>query len=309
MSGTSIPKGMKVDLTTGLQYGWPVYLSVLASGLVAPAINTVLALSVSNAQIGGYTAAVTFGSLVTLFTYPISTALFPLFSRRVDDHSAVGKTYQTATWFTGVLVSPVAFFIVAFSRPLMVSVYGRAYSFGAGYLALFSIIYLLAGVGSLAWSALLNGIGHTRDVLATTALGSVVSVGGAILLIRTVGVSGAIEGQILGNVVMLGAGTWMVRRRLGVGLGLTSTWKVYLSAGLTAVICYPISLLFRTPEISLVIGAVAYVLVFIPVLSILRTMDKDAITSLRSYLGFSSLVSRPLEMAIKYYEFVGRIRK
>ena len=307
ISGAAIPKGLKADVSMGLRYGWPVYISILASGFVAPAINTALALTVPNSQIGGYSAANTFLSLIALFTYPISTALFPLFSRRMDDNAAMGGLYRTSVWFTGLLVVPVTSFIIPFSSPLIVTFYGRAYSFGAEYLALLAAISLLAGVGSLAWSAVLNGIGHTRDVLATTALGSVVSVALAVLLIPTVGVPGAIEGQIMGNVVMLAIGTLMVRRRMGVGLGLSSVWKVYVSAILTAIVCYPLSWLIRTPEVSLVAGAVAYIVVFVPVLALLRTLDRGSKDALRGYLGFSPVISKPLSLAIRYYEVVGRL--
>lgn len=308
MSGGSIPRGLKNDLATGAIYGWPVYLSVLASGFVAPVVTTVLALTVSNTQIGGYSTAATFSSLITLFTYPISAALFPLFSRKVDDNATLGGTYRTAVRFTGLLVTPVASFIVAFSSPLMVSFYGRAYAFGTPYLALFAAIYLLAGVGSLAWSALLYGTGHTRDVLVTTALGSAVSVGSAIALMQLIGVAGAVAGQLLGSGVSLGIGTSMVRRRLGVGLALASGWKIYASAAIAAVVCYPLTWLIGIPQVSLVVGAVVYVMVFIPLLAVLRTMDTTSIQALREYLGFSKVVSRPLEMAISYYDYFSRTR-
>ena len=306
ISGAAIPKGLKADLTTGVHYGWPVYLSVLASGFVAPAINTLLALTVSNSQIGGYSTAGTFNSLIALFTYPIATVLFPLFSRKVDEPVSLAKTYRTSVWFTGLLVVPVASFVIAFSVPLMVTFYGRAYSFGAEFLAVFASINLLAGLGSLSWSALLNGIGRTRDALVSTAIGSAVSVISAILLIRGVGTVGAIAGQAVGTAVMLFLGVWMVRRSLRVGLALSAPWKIYLSAGLTGLVTYPISWLVEQPEASLVLGAAVFVVVFIPLLAVFRTVSPEAMDSLRSYLGFSKLISRPLEVAIRYYKLVAR---
>jgi O-antigen/teichoic acid export membrane protein len=306
ISGAAIPKGIKADLTTGLHYGWPVYLSVLASGFVAPAINTVLALTVSNSQIGGYSAAGTFNSLITLFTYPIATALFPLFSRKVDDPEVLGRTYRTSVWFTALLVVPVASFIMAFSGPLMLTFYGRAYAFGADFLTVFASTNLLVGLGSLAWSALLNGIGRTRDALVSTAIGSGVSVVAAVAMIRTIGTVGAIAGQVVGTGVMLTMGVLMVRRRLRARLGLTSPWKIYLSAWLAAAAALPIALFVGQPEISLVFGAVVFVAVFIPILAVFRTLNDEAIDALRGYLSFSKMISQPLEIAIRYYRLIAR---
>jgi hypothetical protein len=86
----------------------------------------------------------------------------------------------------------------------------------------------------------------------------------------------------------------------------TPPWKFYLAAALAAVVCYPVSWLVKTPQLSLVAGAVAYVVLFIPFLALLKAMTKDTLGALRSYLGFSPIVSRPLEVAIRYYELVAR---
>jgi O-antigen/teichoic acid export membrane protein len=188
----------------------------------------------------------------------------------------------------------------------MVTFYGKAYSFGAEFLVVFAAVNLLVGLGSLAWSALLNGIGHTRDALVSTAIGSVASVFSAILLIDEFGTVGAITGQIVGTAVMLGVGVWMIKRRLGFSLGLASPWKIYLSSLIAALVSFPIAWFVTQPEISLVFGAVIFVIVFIPVLAVFRTMNAEAIDSLRAYLGFSKVVSRPLEVAIRYYRLVAR---
>jgi hypothetical protein len=96
-------------------------------------------------------------------------------------------------------------------------------------------------------------------------------------------------------------GSLMVRRRLGVGLGLASVWKLYVASGLSAAVCYPVSFLVRVPQLSLVAGAVAFVVVFIPILALLKSMSEQEMASLRVYLGVSPLVSKPLELALRYY--------
>ena len=299
-----LPKGTKADVREGMKYGFPIYVSSLASGFVGPLINTALALTVSNNQIGGYSAAATFTTLISFFTYPISTALLPLFSQRVEDLRALGAPYQTSLRFTALLVTPVTTFIIAFSGPLIVTFWGGAYAFGTTYVALTAATSLLAGLGSFAWYALINGIGRTRDNLVTTALGSAVSVVSAVVLIRFAGVSGALVGQIMGATVTLVVGTWMVRRRLQTGLGLTRVWKFYAASGLAAALSWPISWLVHTPELAVASGALAFVVLFIPLLALLRALDEADIAALRGYLKFSAVISRPLEALIWYYKLV-----
>jgi O-antigen/teichoic acid export membrane protein len=298
------PKGIKADLGIGVRYGLPIYLSTLASGVVTPVLTTVLALTVSNSQIGGYALAMTFTSLIALLTYPISTALFPLFSMNVEDHKSLGTPYQISVRYTALLVTPVTAFMIAFAGPLMVTCYGRGYAFGAPYLALFAVTSLLAGVGSLAWGALLNGIGRTRDFLWTTAVGSLVSVVTGVWLIEVSGVAGAIVGPILGAAVSLAMGTWIVQRRLETRIALTGVWKFYVASGVAAGLSWPFSWLVHIPELALVAGAAVFVVLFIPLLALFRALNESDIGALRGYLGFSAVVSKPLEVMIWYYRSV-----
>jgi O-antigen/teichoic acid export membrane protein len=307
MSGAALPKGLKVGLTMGISYGWPVYVSTIVGAVVAPVLTTALALTVTNSQIGGYSAAGTFTTLITLFTYPVGTALFPLFSGSVSDVSALGGAYRASVKFTALLVLPVCFFMVALANPLIVTFYGHSYSFGGYLLALFAAMNLLAGVGNLSWGAFLNGIGRTRDALIANAMSSVVDIGVGIPLILAVGVGGAIFGQIAGGAVGLVIGMWMVVRQLHVDLGLRSVWKLWLSAGVAAVVCYPISWLVHIPQLAVVLGAAAFVILFVTIMAGIRALTAEDINALRGYLGFSSVVSRLVEVAIRYYEFVGRL--
>jgi O-antigen/teichoic acid export membrane protein len=301
-----LPHGIRTDVRVGLRFGFPIYLSTLAAGFVAPVINTVLALTVSNSQIGGYAAASTFTTLIALFTYPISTALFPLFSMKVEDHRTLGGTYATAVRYTALLVTPVTTFVIAFSGPLIVTFYGGAYTFGTEYVALFAATSLLAGVGSLSWNALLNGIGHTRDALWTTALGSVVSVVSGVGLIKVSGVAGAIIGPIIGAAVSLSVGTMMVQRRLEVRLSISGVWKFYAASGVAALVSWPISWLVHTPELALASGAVVFVILLVPFLALFSALSDAEVNELRAFLGFSSVVSRPLDVAISYYRATRR---
>jgi len=297
-----LPKRMRGDFETGLRYGFPIYLATLAGGLVAPVINIALARTASNSQIGGYSQASTFISLISLLTYPISMTLFPLFSRKVDDLRSLVRPYQTSLRYTALLVTPVTGFIIAFSGPMMATVYGRAYSFASPYLALFAATSLLAGLGSLAWGPLLNGIGRTRDVLWTAALGAVVSMTSGVGLIEAFGVSGAIVGPIVGATVSLTVGTWLVHRRLASRLDISRAWRFYAASGLAAAVSWPLSWLLHTPQVALVGGALVFVALFIPFLALLSALDEADIDELRGFLGFSELISRPLEAAIAYYK-------
>jgi hypothetical protein len=60
----------------------------------------------------------------------------------------------------------------------------------------------------------------------------------------------------------------------------------------------------HTTELAVVAGAAAFVVLFIPLLALLRALDEADIGALRGYLEFSAVVSKPLEAAISYYRLV-----
>lgn len=295
------PRGMGRLVGAGLRYSFPVYLSTMALGFVAPVLYTTMALTVPDSQIGGYAEAGSFISLTTLLTYPITTALFPLFSSLLD-RGNLGRTYQKAVRYTALLVTPVAAYIMAFSGPLMVTVYGGAYAFASAYLALFAVISLLAGMGSLAWTALLNGVGRTRDALWTTLLGSVVSTGAGVGLIGVVGAPGAIVGQIAGGTAALAVGTWMVKRGVGAGPQLGRVWKFYAASGVSAGLCEPLSWLLSPSWLAVAAGAGCFVALLIPLLAALEALEGDDLVELRGFLGFSTLARRVFDAGVRYYE-------
>lgn len=307
LRGGGMPAGWTATLREGLGYGFPIYLSTITGGFVGPAINTVLALTVSNTEIGGYAIALNFTTLIALFTYPIGIALFPLFSRKTEDLRAVAETYGTSVRFTALFVVPVTVYIMAFSGPLIETFLGGAYSFGAPYLVLLGVMNLPAGLGSLAWSPLLNGRGHTKEALLATLAGSVASVIGAVALVGEFGVAGVIAGQILGVLVSLALGTWRVGLRLGVTPRLGGTLKVYGGALVAGALTWPLSWIVAIPQLSAAIGAVSFVLLLVPVLALFRTLDGRDLNDLRAFLSFSDWLSGPLEAAIRYYSSVHRL--
>lgn len=298
------PSSFWADVKTGLRYGFPIYLSIMATGFVLPVVYVALALAVSNTQVGGFSAAITFSTVTLLFTFPITNGLFPLFSQKVENKRGVAKVYGTTLMFTAVLVVPLASYMMAFSGPLMALLYGPEFAFSSPYLALVAAVGLFVGVGSQAFIPLLNGIGHTRDALLATALGSAVSVASAVALIPGFGVTGALLGQLLGQGVAVAVGTATVRRRLESPLGISRVWKAYAAAGLAAAICFPLGLLIPVPLIAAAAGAAAFVVLYIPFLALVKALTPEDFDTLRRYLGFSAVVSGPLDMAIRYYRAV-----
>jgi len=69
------------DLRDVLRYGIPLYLSIIVTALTPFYQNLILAIYVTDAEIGNYKAAVNFAVLMTVLSVPIASALLPTFSK------------------------------------------------------------------------------------------------------------------------------------------------------------------------------------------------------------------------------------
>jgi O-antigen/teichoic acid export membrane protein len=64
-----------------LSFGIPLAIAMMLGGLLTQFYSFVMASFVDNAMIGNYRVATNFGVLLTFFTFPITTVLFPAFSK------------------------------------------------------------------------------------------------------------------------------------------------------------------------------------------------------------------------------------
>ena len=66
-------------LITG--FSLPIYGAMLIAGALTQIQNLLMTRHIPNDVIGNYSAAMNFGALISFFTFPIATVLFPLFSK------------------------------------------------------------------------------------------------------------------------------------------------------------------------------------------------------------------------------------
>ena len=69
------------NIKTMFKYGLPISISAILSGLLAQFQNFLVAIYVINQLIGNYSVALNFAVLITFFATPITTVLFPAFSK------------------------------------------------------------------------------------------------------------------------------------------------------------------------------------------------------------------------------------
>ncbi|MCL4430384.1 MAG: oligosaccharide flippase family protein, partial [Chloroflexi bacterium] len=167
----ALPKSAdgKLELTKTIKsmlvYGLPLSIGAILTGFLTQFYSFIMAIFVTdNSLIGNYSVAVNFVVLITFFATPVTTMLFPAFSKldAQKDKETLKNVFQYSVKYAALIVMPVTTLVMALSQPAIGTIFADKYVQAPLYLALLSIIYLFSALGSLSTGSLINGQGYTK---------------------------------------------------------------------------------------------------------------------------------------------------
>jgi O-antigen/teichoic acid export membrane protein len=300
-------------LKTLLRYGLPLSVSVVIAGFLPQFYNTLLTQSFTIANstnyttaLGNFQAAVNFTVIITFFTVPIVTVLFPAFSKlkAEEEKKTLRLVFQSSVKYGALLTLPVTLMIMVLSEPLVFAVVGTEYTDAPFFLTLYSIIYLYAALGNLSLGNFLNGQGKTqitmRMALLTLCMGLLLGW----ILITQFGVVGLIVTHSIASLPSLFAGLWWIRKHFGATVDFASSAKILLASGIAALVTYLLlSQLNYGYWIELVTGGICFLAVYLVTAPLIRAVDKKDVRNLREMLSslgpLSYIFNIPLEIIEK----------
>ena len=263
---------------------------------------------IPNNVIGNYSAAINFGALISFFTFPIATVLFPLFSKLPRESPELSTVFRNAVKYTAFITLPVALCLIALSEAVTSVMYGGEYPLAAAYMRGYLILFLFEGIGGLSLGNLVVGVGETRVALVANLLTMLVGAPLSLILIPLHGIWGLIAALVVapraGVLYML----WWVKRSLGFSVDWGASLQLY-AAGSAAFLLTSGALIISgvTGWTAIILGgglfSAAYV-VAVPVSGALTKRDikdLDAISDvsgplrlpLRTVLSIMAKLSRP----------------
>jgi O-antigen/teichoic acid export membrane protein len=251
-------------LKTFLSYGLPLSASALLRGVLNQIYSYIMILYVAINLIGNYGAASQFGVLVSFLTIPISTTLFPLFSKFKKGDPQLNAIYQIAVKYTAMITLPVVLVIIAVATPLSRVLYGvEDYPYVPLYLSLFILNYAWEGLGGLSLGNLISGVGESRVSFFAGIISFFTGIILAYILVPMYGMVG-----LLITVVLDSRGGWIYqtlwsKRELGIMLDWDSTVRIYLT-GFVAFIPAFLSVTMLTSKwVALGVGGLIYMIVYV----------------------------------------------
>ncbi len=228
-------------IKTMLRYGLPLSIGAIFIGFLTQFYSFIMAIFVTdNSLIGNYSVAVNFVVLITFFATPVTTMLFPAFSKldAKKDKATLRQVYQYSVKYAALIVMPVTVMVMALAQPAIGTIFEDKYVQAPLYLALLSVIYLFSAMGSLSTGNLINGQGYTKYNLKlnlfTVAIGFPLS----FILVSQFGIIGLIVTTTIVGIPSFILSLRFVKKKFDLSLDWGSSAKITLSSAAAGIITF-----------------------------------------------------------------------
>ena len=300
--------GLELSRTikTMFKYGLPLSVSTILSGFLLQFYSFMMVIYCSDSAIGDFQAAVNFTVLISFFTIPIVTVLFPAFSKLKPEKEmeTLRSVFQFSVKYAAMLTIPATVMIMALSKPLVFALVGTKWSDAPFFLTLYSISFLYSGLGNLSLANFLNGQGETRVTMKLALIRLGMGLPLSLTLIPLFGITGLIVTTLVAGIPSLAIGLWWIKRHFGATIDWASSTKIFLASVMAATVTYiVISQLNFQHWVELVTGGVTFLMVYLVTAPLIRAVNKNDINNLREMLSdlgpFSHLFNIPLNIIEK----------
>ncbi len=281
---------IKAYTTSMLTYGTPLSLAGIVNGFQGQYYAFLLPIFyvIDNTAIGNYGIASTFVVLISFFATPITTMLFPAFSKLdpQKDKEALLSVFQFSVRYASLFVIPVAALVMSLAEPAISTLFQNAYPTAPLFLALLALAYVFPAFGSLSVSNFFNSQGRTKLNFYLTLTGAAVGFPLGYVLIMQIGVIGLIVTSIVAGIPGTIIALYWAKKYFGLTVDWASSAKILLSSGIAAGATYLfVSTLTFSSPIRLAIGVAFYIVVFIAAALLTRTINKNDLNNLRGMTG------------------------
>ena len=266
------------------RYGLPLSFSSIFNSFLGQFYNVLIAIYASNALIGNYAVATNFAVLLTFFSMPIATVLFPAFSKlnSEKDKETLKVVFQSSVKYSTLLVVPPTVAMMALAGPAVSALFGAKYASAPLFLALFVVNYLLTAFASLSAGNLISGQGETGLFLKIAIVNVATGIPLAVLLVPTFGVIGLIITTIFDGVPGLVISLHWIKRHFDASVDWVSSAKILTSSALAGVLTYCVVLFVSLSSWpKLILGLVVFAGSFLLSAVTTRTLKKSDIDTLR----------------------------
>jgi O-antigen/teichoic acid export membrane protein len=298
---------LKANIKSMFNYGMPLSLGAIIGTFQTQfyAILLPIYYTTNNSIIGNYGIASNFAVLISFVATPITTMLFPAFSKLSpqNDKETLKNVFKASIRYASILVVPTAALVMCLSQPAVSTIFGSTYDTAPLFLALLAIGYMFTAFGSLSTSNLINSQGETKYNLKLAIITAIIGFPMGLILILNFGVLGLIIAALISSLPSLFLSLQWAKKKYELTVDWTFTAKILGTSLLTALITYVIILEVKTPNwASLLLGAVIFFASFIIIALLTRTIKRSDIVNIRGMTTGFGVIRKVLNIFLNFIE-------
>jgi stage V sporulation protein B len=288
-----------------LNYGVPLGIGNIVSGLASPIFAFLMASYISTVMIGNYKIATNFLVLMSFITVPIGNVLFPAFSKLDprNEKNLLKTVFASSVKYTNLLVLPATMALLVLAKPLIGTLYGNKWSYAPPFLALTVVFYLLTFFGNRSYGSFLSAMGETKMLLKLSLLSLIISIPIAFLIIPSLGIIGIIIGLTAAGMPSLFIGLYLTWKHYGAKADFGASAKILLASVLAALTVYLFLNFFTAAYwFLLVVGSILFLAVYLISVPLVGAINQSELNNLRTMFSGIGIISKLLEIPLKIIE-------
>jgi len=284
-----------------LSYGVPLSISSIIGGFLVQFYAFVMAIYCTDIAIGNYQVATQFATILTFFTIPLSTVLFPAFSKinPKDENELLQTVFTSSTKYTSLILVPATMALITLSEPVVGTLFGEKWTQAPLFLTIYVIDNLFVLFGSLTLGSLLAGIGETKMQMKLSLITLAIGIPLSLTLIPTMRIVGLILTTIIASKPSLALGLCWTRKKYKTEIDVNSSIRILIASIAAATATFlAINFVAYTDWIELTRGMAIFAATYLITAPALGAINKSDINNLKttfSGLGkLSKIVNIPL---------------
>jgi len=305
--------GLSAATVVMLRFGLPLFVSSIVGGFLTQFNNFLTAVYCSDEAIGNYSVALNFTVLISFFSQPIASVLFPAFSKisSEEDGQDLATVFRLSVKYAALLVVPVATAIMVLSPQVVFTLFGMKYGDAPLYLALLCLGSFYTALGNLSVGSFINSRGRTSLNMKLGVLNSLVGFPLSLVLVSRFQILGLIFASLISAVPGLLLGLWLIRRYWGVTIDMRASGRTLAASAIAALATYALVGTIVLPYwMLLFVGALLFLAVYFaaaPLVGAVTGEDLDNLEEMLKEFGpLQSLLKRPIDLMDRLARREGR---
>jgi O-antigen/teichoic acid export membrane protein len=193
--------------------------------------------------------------------------------------------------------------VMALAQPAIGTIFENKYVQAPLYLTLLSVIYLFSALGSLCNVNLINGQGYTKYNLKLTIFTVAIGFPLSLVLVSQFGIIGLIAASTIAGLPSFFLTLRFIKKHFDVSLDWISSAKILFSSAAAGILTYfTIFLLPFGDPIELGVGVVIFVLAFLLITAVTKTLNKGDLANISEVANAMGPLRKPLALVIDLVE-------